>query len=229
MKDPHPLNSTWMKSSDKELVSVPATHKKFKRKSREPKRLFSSHEPDGMKSFLTDMSDMDSVDDPQTDSCGVSRLVPQRHMMLSQETSAASFLSGAPGVTGSSSHTGAIDMRIGNNVPAITSKLSQLPTSPFTNQEIVHWPTAISQPLSNRFKLGPRSTFPLSPSQQTFSLESPVSGHTALRPSPRGPQTPNCQETLECQGQSPKVRFLVYWAFTLLIVSYCSAGFYLYS
>uniref|UniRef100_A0A4W6DAD2 Protein atonal homolog 8 n=1 Tax=Lates calcarifer TaxID=8187 RepID=A0A4W6DAD2_LATCA len=86
-------------------------------------------------------------------------------------------------------------MRIGINVPGIASKLSQLPASPFPNPEISHWPTAISQPLSNRLKLGLCSTFPLStstssssshsPSHQAFSLEPSLSGQAGEPPRKR--------------------------------------------
>ncbi|KAM9850411.1 transcription factor atoh8 [Aulostomus maculatus] len=214
MKDPHPLSNSWSKSSDKDpvLVSVPGTHKKFKRKSREPKRLFSSPEPDKVKTYPVDMSDVDSVDDTQNELCNVSRLAPlQRHLMLSQEASPAGILSGSPGVKLAPSQSGAIDMRIGSTVTAITSPMSQLPSSPFSSPEIIHWPAAISQPLSNRFKLGPRSTFALStssssrsPSHQAFSLEPPLSGQTTALPGPRVSQTSQCHEHMELQVHSPK-------------------------
>lgn len=220
MKNPHPLNNTWNRSINKDavLISMPGTNKKFKRKSREPKRLFSNPEPERMKTYPADLSDVDSGDDTQTEACNVSRLAPlQRQLMMSQEAMASStgMLSGLPERNVAPAQSGAIDMRIGINVPAITSKLSQLPASPFSNPEISHWPTAISQPLSNRLKLGLRSTYPLptstssihshSPSHQAFSLEPSLSGHTTALPVPRASQTSQCHEHMEPQVQSPKV------------------------
>ncbi|XP_042273930.1 protein atonal homolog 8 isoform X1 [Thunnus albacares] len=213
MKNPHSLSNTWNRSNNKDpvLTPVPGTNKKFKRKSREPKRLFSSPEPDRMKTFPADMSDMDSVDDTQTELCNVSRLAPQqRQLMISQEADTAGILSGVPEGKVALSQSGAIDMRIGSNMPAVTSKRCKLPGSPFSNVEIAHWPAAISQPLSNRLKLGPRSTFPLSTStsssysHQTFSLEPSLSGQTAPLPVPRASQTSQCHEHVELQVHSPK-------------------------
>ncbi|KAK9517537.1 hypothetical protein VZT92_022900 [Zoarces viviparus] len=209
MKNPHPLSNTWSRSMNKDpvLVAVPDTNKKFKRKSREPKRLYSGPEPESMNTYPENMSDVNSVDDSQTGACNVSRLDPlQRQLMMSQE----GMLSGLPQGNVAPAQSGAIDMRIGINVPAITSKLSQLPASPFSNSEISHWPTAISQPLSNRLKLGLCSTFPLStssssshshsPNHQAFSLEL----HTAAPPVPRASQTPQSHEYMEPRDQSPE-------------------------
>ncbi|XP_070769300.1 transcription factor atoh8 [Enoplosus armatus] len=219
MKNPHPLSNTWNRSINKDpvLISVPGTNKKFKRKSREPKRLFSDPESERMKSYPADVSDVDSVDDTQTEACDVSRLAPlQRQLMMSQEAMASTtgMLSELPEGNLAPAQSGAIDMRIGINVPAITSKLSQLPAPPFSNPEISHWPTAISQPLSNRLKLGLRSTFTLStstssshghsPSHQAFSLEPSLSGQAAALPVPRASQTSQCHELAEPQVQSPK-------------------------
>ncbi|XP_039975735.1 protein atonal homolog 8 isoform X2 [Xiphias gladius] len=219
MKNPHPLSNKWNRSLNKDpvLISVPGTNKKFKRKSREPKRLFSGPEPERMKTYPVDMSDVDSVDDSQTETSNVRRLAPlQRQLLIAQEAKAstAGILSGLPEGNMAPAQTGAIDMRIGINVPAITSKLSQLPASPFSNPEISHWPTAISQPLSNRLKLGLRSTFPLStsvssshshsPNHQAFSMEPSLSGQAAALPVPRTSQTSQCHEHVEPQVQSPK-------------------------
>lgn len=220
MKNPHPLSSPWNRSMNKDpvLISVPGTNKKFKRKSREPKRLFSDPEPERMKTYPADVSDEDSVDDTQTEACSVSKLAPlQRQLMMSQEAmaSTAGIFSGPPEGNVGPAQSGAIDMRIGINVPAIASKLSQLPASPFSSPEISHWPTAISQPLSNRLKLGLCSPFPLStptsnshshsPSHKTFSLEPSLSGQAVALPIPRASQTSQCHEHMEPQVQSPKV------------------------
>lgn len=200
-------------TKDPVLVSVPDTNKKFKRKSREPKRLYSGPEPERMNAYPENMSDVNSVDDSHTEACDVSRLDPlQRQLMMSQEgmASTTGMLSGLPQGNVAPAQSGAIDMRIGTNVPAITSRLSQLPASPFSNSEISHWPTAISQPLSNRLKLGLCSTFPLStssssshsrsPNHQAFSLEL----QPAALPIPRASQTSQSHEYMEPRDQSPE-------------------------
>ncbi|XP_029369016.1 protein atonal homolog 8-like isoform X1 [Echeneis naucrates] len=198
MKNPHSLNDTWSRSMDKEPVLVSGTNKKFKRKSREPKRLFSSPEPERMKAYLSD-----SVDDSQVEVCDVGRVAPlQRQLMMSRETTGRTMgtLSGLPETNVAQAQSGAIDMRIGINVPGIASKLSQFP-------EISHWPTAISQPLSNRLKLGLCSSFPLSasttssqsPSLQAFSLEPRLPNQGVVLP-----QVTQSHEHMEHQVQSPK-------------------------
>lgn len=210
MKNLHPLSNTWNRSINKDpvLMSVPGTNKKFKRKSREPKRLFSGPEPERIKTYPANMSDMDSVDDTQTEACNVSRLAPlQRQLMMPQEGMASTTVLGLPQGTVAPAQSGAIDMRIGINVPAISSKLSQLPASPFSNSEISHWPTAISQPLSNRLKLGLCSTFPLSTSSSSSHSHSLSHQAFSLEPSlpvPRASQTSQCHEHVEPQVQSPK-------------------------
>ncbi|XP_059202374.1 transcription factor atoh8 [Centropristis striata] len=208
MKNPHSLNTTWSNSMNKDsvLMSVPGTNKKFKRKSQEPKRLIRDPEPERTKNA----SDVDLVDDMDTEVCNVSR----RQLMMSQEgmSSATGTLSGLEGSV-APTQSGAIDMRIGINVPAITFKLSQLPASSFSSPEISHWPTSISQPLSNRLKLGLRSTFPQStptsssqslspPSHQSFSmeLEPSLSGQTTALPVSRA----QCHSHGEPQGHIPK-------------------------
>lgn len=219
MKNPIPLNNTWNKSINKDavLITVPGTNKKFKRKSREPKRLFSNPEPERMKTYPADISDVDLVDDIQTEACNVSRLAPlQRQLMMSQEPAASTtgILSGLPEGERAPAQSSAIDMRIGINMPVISSKLSELPASPFSNLEISHWPTAVSQPLSNRHKLSLCSPFPLStstssshshsPSHQAFSMEPCLSGQTAALPVPRASQTSQYHEHVAPQIQSPK-------------------------
>uniref|UniRef100_A0A3P8WZY5 Protein atonal homolog 8 n=1 Tax=Cynoglossus semilaevis TaxID=244447 RepID=A0A3P8WZY5_CYNSE len=74
-------------------MSVPSTNKKFKRKSREPKRLFSSPEPDLIKSCHGAVSDdelPDAAAAAASEVCRVGRLLPlQRQLMMSQEEAAA--------------------------------------------------------------------------------------------------------------------------------------------
>ncbi|XP_034454703.1 protein atonal homolog 8 isoform X1 [Hippoglossus hippoglossus] len=219
MKNPHQLSNTWKRSPNKDpaLMSMSCTNKKFKRKSREPKRLFSGPEPERRKTYQGDTSDEDLVDDTQTEACNVGTLAPlQRQLMMSQEATASTteILSGLPGGNMAPAQSGAIDMRIGISMPDITSKLSQLPSPPFSNPEISHWPTVISQPLSNRLKLGLCSTFPLSmstscshshsPSHQASPPEPSLSGHASALPGPRIFQTSLCQEHVELQVESPK-------------------------
>ncbi|XP_037118768.1 protein atonal homolog 8 [Syngnathus acus] len=214
MKDPHPLTNNWIKSPCKEPVIIPmqGSHKKFKRKSREPKKLLSGFEPDGMKTYTVDPSEGDFLEDPHLDPCNVNRLAPHhKHLMVSHETSATRVLSGVPGVMVAPPQSGALDMRIGSTM---ASKLPQLSTSPFVSPEIIHWPTAISQPLSNRFRSGPRSNFPvttsssnirsLSPNHQTFSMDPSMSGQTTTRPMSQTSLGSQGHENGGHQAHSPK-------------------------
>lgn len=199
-------------------MSVPSTNKKFKRKSREPKRLFSSPEPDLIKSCHGAVSDdelPDAAAAAASEVCRVGRLLPlQRQLMMSQEEAAAAtagILTGLSEDGVAAAQSGALDMRIGINMAAVASKLSQHP--PFSSAEISHWPTAISQPLSNRLKLRP--TFPLStstgaapdlsPSHQAFSLDPPLTGQASSLPVSRTFRSSQCHEEAELQEQSPKV------------------------
>lgn len=200
MKNPHLLSSTLnrpMNQTEPVLISVPGANKKFKRKSREPKRLFRSPEPVRMKTYSGDISDVDSVDDT------LAPLHTQQVVSKEMTGSTTGPLLGNPEDKAQTlAQSCALDMRISSTMPAITSKLSQLPASPFSNLEISHWPAAISQPLSNRLKVGLRSTFPLStvssrshsPSQQDFHLE----------PGPQLSHTVQCHEHVEPQAHSPK-------------------------
>ncbi|XP_077588522.1 transcription factor atoh8 [Stigmatopora nigra] len=185
MKDPHPMTNNWIPSPGMEpaIVATQSPHKKFKRKSREPKKLYSGFEPDGTKGYTADTPEGDLPEEP--DSAPIHRLA-RRH------------LSGvAP------PQSGALDMRIGSAVAP--------QGSPFANREIVHWPAAISQPLSNRLKAGPRSIFPvaapsdhlrgLSPERQAFPMDPSMSGHIAARSLS---QTSEMQDHVERRGHSPK-------------------------
>ncbi|KAK1903742.1 Protein atonal like 8 [Dissostichus eleginoides] len=120
MKNPHSLNNTWNRSINKDevLMSVPGSNKKFKRKSQEPKKLYTGPESDRMKTQAANMSDVDSVDDTLPEACHFSRLAPlRRQLILSQEGMAGStaLLSGLPESEMSPAQGGAIDMRIGTN------------------------------------------------------------------------------------------------------------------
>uniref|UniRef100_A0A3Q1FFL4 Protein atonal homolog 8 n=1 Tax=Acanthochromis polyacanthus TaxID=80966 RepID=A0A3Q1FFL4_9TELE len=217
MKNPLPMNNTWNRATNKDsvLISVPGTNKRFKRKSREPKRLFISPEADRMKTYPVDISDVYTVDDAHMEVCNVSKLAPlQRQLIMSQEVMASTtgILSSLKEDSVTPAQSGAIDMRIGINGPAITSKLPQLPISPFSNPEISHWPTSISQPLSNRHKISLHPAFSLStstssshsPSHQAFSLEASMSNQSAALSATRASQSSQCHEAVERQVPSPK-------------------------
>lgn len=220
MKNPHLLCNTWNRSINSNktgplLISVPATNKKLKRKSREPKRLLSSPpELERTDRYQADMSNRDSADESQTEPCMPTS--GQRPLMAPHETAATvGILPGGPEGKMAAAQSGAIDMRISNNVPAITAKLSQSPVSPFPSAEMSHWPSNICHPQSNRLKLGLRSTFPPSttssasyshsPIHHAFSLDPTLSGQAAALPVPRASQTPLSNgHTVETQVHSPK-------------------------
>ncbi|XP_074530547.1 transcription factor atoh8 isoform X2 [Halichoeres trimaculatus] len=179
MKNPHQLTNTWTRSISKDPVLV--SNKKFKRKSREPKRLFSDPDPDRTRAFPADGSDVDSADE------GVpfGRLAPPQRQLLGAGSRSAGILSEEDGA---SAHSGALDMRIGFNVPSITSRLTQVPPSPLP--EISHWPPTISQPLTHRLRLS-RSSLPLSaPTTSSLSMEPLLSRPPAAMPGSRTSTTP---------------------------------------
>ncbi|KAM4621145.1 transcription factor atoh8 [Polymixia lowei] len=175
MRNPHLLTNDWHKpfngnKTDPSLVSVPSMNKKFKRKSREPKRLYNStSDPVGLKTFRPDFTpEEDSAEDTQEELCTIGPVVPvQRQLMMSHKSilNTTGILPGVPEgklarTSPPNGQSGAIDMRIGSNVPAITAKLSQLPVSQLPNLQSPHWPSSIPQPQPNGHKLGPFSTFP---------------------------------------------------------------------
>ncbi|XP_034545206.1 protein atonal homolog 8 [Notolabrus celidotus] len=193
MKNPHQLTNTWTRSISKDPVLV--SNKKFKRKSREPKRLFSEPHPDRTRAFPADGSDVDSADEGGP----ISRLGPPQRQLMDAGSRSAGMVSegGIP-----SAHSGALDMRIGFNVPSITSRLTQAPPSPLP--EISHWPPTISQPLTHRLRLS-RSTLPPSiPTTSSLSMEPPLAGLLAVPPGSRTSQNPLSQEHLEPQVQPPQ-------------------------
>lgn len=206
MKNPHPLCNSWTRSITDEpaLITAPETNKKFKRKSREPKRL---------KSFPSESSDVDMTDDIQT--CDISMLAPlQRKLIMSQDmlASAPGILSGLPEGSLALAQSAAIDMRIGINLPAIPSKLAQLPASTFPRLEISQWPPAISQPLTNRLKLGLCSPFTLSTSASSSSSshspgqqEPSLAEQTGTLSGTRESQTSHYHNHMDPQVQSLKV------------------------
>ncbi|XP_047209865.1 transcription factor atoh8 isoform X1 [Girardinichthys multiradiatus] len=218
MKKSLPLNNFLNSTNSKESVvmSAPGSNKKFKRKSREPKRLFSSLETESMNRFPMDMSDIDCVDDTQI--ANVSKLAPlQGPLMTSQDVMANSrgILSARQEDITAASQSGAIDMRVGINMPSVSPKASQSPASSLSYHEISHWPISISQPLTNRLKLGLHSTLPLSkptsgtssPGHQAFYWESSLPGQSAAVSVPRASQCLDCVKThISEQKESPKKR-----------------------
>ncbi|XP_060905019.1 transcription factor atoh8 isoform X2 [Labrus mixtus] len=187
MKNLDQLSQTWNRSISKDPVLV--SNKKFKRKSREPKRLCSDPEPDRARSFPADGSDVDSADEA----------APLRRQLMQAESRSAGILSGLTEGGDTRAHSGALDMRIGINVPSITPKLTQVPSPSLS--EISHWSPTISQPLTHRLRPGHRSTFSLSAStSSSLSLEPALTG----LPMPRTPQSSQSQEHLEPQAQSPR-------------------------
>lgn len=214
MKKPLPLSNSWNCSinEEPELYTLPGTKRKIKRKSREPKRLFPSPETETIKTVLVDMSDGNSKD---RGTGYVNKWAPfHGQLMMSQEKTINSTktLCGMPEDTVTPSQSGAIDMRIGINVPGLSSKVSQSPASPQSHHEISNWPSSISQPLSSRFKFGLHSTFPLSASTSGTDF-SGCQGFSSA-PSPpeqsapfilRESRSSECLDQTETQLSSPKV------------------------
>lgn len=217
MKKPLPLTNSWNCSINEEpiLLALPGTKKKIKRKSREPKRLFPSPEAETIQNFLVDMSNGDS-EDTQIGMGYVNNLAPfHGQLMMSQEmmVNSTKSLSRIPEDNTVPGQSGAIDMRIGINMPAVSSQVSRSPVSPRSHHEISNWPSSISQPLASRFKLGLHSTFPLSastssthvPGCQVFSSEPSPPRQSTVPFSPTESQSPQCLDQIDTQVSSPKV------------------------
>lgn len=212
MKIPHALSDAWTATTNEHSVPItmPATNKKFKRKSQEPKK---------MRAYADDMFDVDAVDEIQSDECKTRGPAPlPRQLMTSQDTmaSAAEMISGLTEEK-QAAQSSAIDMTIGIKVPAVPSELSQLPASPSFHHH--SWPQAISQPLSNRLTHGLCSTLspPIStssrqnhsPSHLAFSLEPSVSGQTAPLHVTSTSHTFLLNKCMEPQVQLPKVNEII--------------------
>ncbi|XP_035985995.1 protein atonal homolog 8 isoform X3 [Fundulus heteroclitus] len=204
MKKNFPLNNYWNSTNNKEsaMIAVPGTNKKFKRKSREPKRVFTSLESE---TFPVDISEVDCVDDNQM--ANFNKLAPlQRPLMISQDImdNSMGILSASQEDSTSPGQSGAIDMRVGINMQS--PKVSQSPASPLAYNEISHWPISISQPLTNRLKLGLHSTLPLSepasgttsPGHQAFCWETSLPGQSAAMSISRAP---HCLDHVKTQEQ----------------------------
>lgn len=168
-------------------MAMPASNKKFKRKSQEPKK---------MKVCADDMFDTDAIAATQSDECksSGSAPLPHRQMVGSQDTmaDASEITSGLTEET-AEDQSSAIDMTIGIKVPAVPSKMSLLPGSPsFSHHHhpLSAWPQTVSQPLSNKFTHGLCPT--LSPTTSTSSRPSPACRNLAfsLQPSSSGQAAP---------------------------------------
>uniref|UniRef100_A0A8C7ZYT4 Protein atonal homolog 8 n=1 Tax=Oryzias sinensis TaxID=183150 RepID=A0A8C7ZYT4_9TELE len=186
MKNPAPPTDAWS-SLHRERGETPSA-KKFKRKSREPKRLLNTAPPP------LDLSDVDSSEDTLMGTRYVSKLAPlHRQLMMSKD------MSDEAGV-----QIRALDMRTGSNGPVLGAKASQPPFS-LSTQEISHWPPSISQPLSGRLKLGPPSSFPAGSGfpHQVFSVETSPPCQSGPRTHP-SPQSPPCLDHSEGPLLSPK-------------------------
>ncbi|XP_072291797.1 transcription factor atoh8 [Eucyclogobius newberryi] len=120
MKNPHELSGPMSECA----LAASDTHKKFKRKAREPRRLF--------------------------------------HSSNEEEDGSPNQAQGA------------------------------LPSSAFTHVEIPHWPTAISQPLCSRLRVGPR---------HSLSSSHP---ELCLQPLSQAPFRPQYEEEVEHNSPSPK-------------------------
>ncbi|KAF7227902.1 transcription factor atoh8 [Nothobranchius furzeri] len=201
MKKPHEISGPWNCTMNKEpvLVTAPGT-KKFKRKSREPKRLFIISEDAGSKDFPVDMSNGHTAEDSI-----VSPLVPhQGQLVMSQGMMTnRKAHSETPEDNMTLGHGSAIDMRIGLNVTAMSSKMSQSTASSLSLHEISHWPSSMSQSLS---KLGIHSSLhlptppsgPHSPGGHEFLLEPSLLG----QPVPRSYQSSQSLDHMDTHQSS---------------------------
>lgn len=185
MKNPAPPTEVWS-PLHRERGETPSS-KKFKRKSREPKRLLSTAAPP------LDLSDVDSSEDTLMGTRYVSKLAPlHRQLMVSKDMSEEA-----------GAQSRALDMRTCSNGPVLGAKA---PPFSLSTQEISHWPPSISQPLSGRLKLGPPSSFPAGSGfpHQVFPMEPSPPRQPGVRTHP-SPPSPQCLDHIEAPLLSPKV------------------------
>ncbi|KAF6737373.1 atonal-like protein 8 [Oryzias melastigma] len=184
MKNPAPPTEVWS-PLHRERGETPSS-KKFKRKSREPKRLLSTAAPP------LDLSDVDSSEDTLMGTRYVSKLAPlHRQLMVSKDMSEEA-----------GAQSRALDMRTCSNGPVLGAKA---PPFSLSTQEISHWPPSISQPLSGRLKLGPPSSFPAGSGfpHQVFPMEPSPPRQPGVRTHP-SPPSPQCLDHIEAPLLSPK-------------------------
>lgn len=152
-------NSSNSTKADGSAPSVPGMNKKFKRKSRQPKRLYSSPPPAvGLEDYGQDNG---SADETPEEPYGLRlHAPPPKHSYLHKPTAASSRISPDGNQPVPSSQTGALDMRIGHHVPAITAKLSQSPGSQLPHLRASRWSSSVSQHQSNGNPFGPAAGLP---------------------------------------------------------------------
>ncbi|KAK0154232.1 Protein atonal 8 [Merluccius polli] len=152
MRNPHVLTDEWTKPNSTnadgpvQVVSVPGMNKKFKRKSRQPKRLYSSATLDH---HMGDFQQQDAVSADETtqeEPCVRRHNAPvPKHSFPHQPAAAAGtgtgteVTDGQPPVT--SGQSDALDMRIG-----ITAKLSRSPVSPLAHLRASRWSSSSGSP-----------------------------------------------------------------------------------
>ncbi|CAL8264302.1 unnamed protein product [Lota lota] len=181
MRNPHGLADEWNKSNstkaDGSVVSVPGMNKKFKRKSRKPKRLYNSALDNsvGMEDFQEDNV---LADENHEELCVLGHQTPvPKHSFLQKPATASPRITpdGKQPVT--SSQNDALDMRIGNHVPAITAKLSQSPVFQLPHLRTSRWFTSVSQHQSNGSTFGPALGFPTLNTANTSHDPAPIIHH----------------------------------------------------
>lgn len=177
MRNPHVLTDEWNKSNstkaDGSVVSVPGMNKKFKRKSRQPKRLYNStlDTSVAMEDFQQDnVSADETYEEPHHSP------VPKHAFLQKPATPSTRITSnGKQPVT--SMQNGAIDMRIGNHVPAITAKLSLSPASQPPHLRTSRWSSSVAQHHSHGNALGPALGFSTVNTANTSPEHAPIIHH----------------------------------------------------
>ncbi|XP_059919398.1 transcription factor atoh8 [Gadus macrocephalus] len=176
MRNPHGGADEWNKpdstKADGSAASVPGImNKKFKRKSRKPKRLYSSALDDSAEDFQQGNL---LEDENQEELCGLGHQAPvPKH----------STTDGKQQIT--SSQNDALDMRIGHQVPAITARLSQSPVSQLPHLRTSRWFTSISHHQSNGNTFVPALGFPALNTANPSHDPAPVIHHPHAYPQDR--------------------------------------------
>ena len=137
MRNPHGGAEDWSKPDSTKAVGsavcVPGgANKKFKRKSRQPKRLYSSALDDSAEDFQPDPL---LEEENHEELCGLG----QHQAPVPKHSAATDGKQPVP-----SSQNDALDMRIGHHVPAITAKLSQSAVCQLPHLRTSRWFTSVS-------------------------------------------------------------------------------------
>jgi len=178
MRNPHVLTDEWNKSNstkaDDSVVSVPGMNKKFKRKSRQPKRLYNSTLV-AMEDFQQDNV---SADETYEEPCGLRHHSPvPKHSFLHKPATPSSRIITNGKHPVASMQNGALDMRIGNHVPAITAKLSLSPASQLPHLRTSRWSSSVAHHHSHGNALGPALGFPTVNTANTSHDHAPTIHH----------------------------------------------------